>query len=63
MSLLDSGGAGTVGVVDSEDLPLSLSREKPQDSNLIRRIRDVLTRKLIRHLEDQSKEHPVELVL
>jgi HSP90 family molecular chaperone len=43
------------GVVDSEDLPLSLSREKPQDSNLLRRIREVLTRKLIRYLEEQMK--------
>lgn len=34
------------GVVDSEDLPLSLSREKPQDSGLLKRIRDVLTRKV-----------------
>jgi len=38
------------GVVDSEDLPLSLSREKPQDSGLLKRIRDVLTRK-VRHCE------------
>lgn len=43
------------GVVDSEDLPLSISREKPQDSLLLKKIRDVLTRKLIRFLEDKSK--------
>lgn len=48
------------GVVDSEDLPLSLSREKSQDSTLLRRIRDVLTRKLIRYLDEQAKNHPVE---
>lgn len=46
------------GVVDSEDLPLSLSREKPQDSNLLKRIRDVLTRKVIRFLEEQAKDAP-----
>lgn len=39
------------GVVDSEDLPLSLSREKMQDSRLIHKIRDVLTRRIIRFLE------------
>lgn len=46
------------GVVDSEDLPLSLSREKPQDSQLLRRIRDVLVRKLLRFLSDEQKNHP-----
>jgi TNF receptor-associated protein 1 len=43
------------GAVDSEDLPLSLSREKPQDSGLLRRIKDVLTRKLLRFFSDQLK--------
>jgi HSP90 family molecular chaperone len=43
------------GVVDSEDLPLSISREKPQDTMLLRKIRDVLTRKLLRFLEDKAK--------
>jgi HSP90 family molecular chaperone len=46
------------GVVDSEDLPLSLSREKPQDSRLLGRIRDVLTRKIVRFLEDEKKRRP-----
>ena len=46
------------GVVDSEDLPLSLSREKPQDSKLLARIKDVLTRKYIRFLEEQLKKDP-----
>jgi len=46
------------GVVDSEDLPLSLSREKPQDSNLLRRIRDVITRKLLRFIADEAKNNP-----
>merc|ERR1711871_14690 len=48
------------GVVDSEDLPLSLSREKPQDSKLLARIKDVLTRKYIRFLEDQLKKEPAK---
>ena len=46
------------GAVDSEDLPLSLSREKPQNSNLLRRIRDVLTRKFLRFLSDEAKNNP-----
>jgi len=46
------------GVVDSEDLPLSLSREKSQDSRLLARIKDVLSRKVIRFLEEQQKNHP-----
>ncbi|CAN0038357.1 unnamed protein product, partial [Discosporangium mesarthrocarpum] len=46
------------GVVDSEDLPLSLSREKPQDSVLIKKIGGVLTRKILRHLQDLVKKDP-----
>lgn len=46
------------GAVDSEDLPLSLSREKPQNSALLRRIRDVLTRKFLRFLADEAKNNP-----
>jgi TNF receptor-associated protein 1 len=45
------------GVVDSEDLPLSLSREKPQDSGLLRRIKEVLTRKYLKFLEDEMKNN------
>lgn len=48
------------GVVDSEDLPLSLSREKPQDSNLLKRIREVLSRKFLKFLEDELKRDPVK---
>jgi HSP90 family molecular chaperone len=44
------------GVVDSEDLPLSISREKPQDSALLRRIGNTITRKVLRHLDDVSKK-------
>lgn len=46
------------GVVDSEDLPLSLSREKMQDSRLILKLKDVLTRRIIRFLEQQSNKDP-----
>lgn len=46
------------GAVDSEDLPLSLSREKAQNSNLVRRIKDVVTRKFLRFLSDEAKNKP-----
>jgi TNF receptor-associated protein 1 len=44
------------GVVDSEDLPLNISRESMQDSALIQKIGSVLTRRFLRHLEDESKK-------
>ena len=44
------------GVVDSEDLPLSISREKSQDKRLLLKIQDVVVRKLLRYLQDQAKK-------
>jgi len=35
----------SLGVVDSEDIPLNISRENMQDSALLRRINNVLTRR------------------
>ena len=43
------------GVVDSEDIPLNLSRELLQDTALIRRIGDILTGRVIKHLERSLK--------
>ena len=43
------------GAVDSEDLPLAVSREKPQDTALIRKLRTALTRRFISHLEKMAK--------
>lgn len=43
------------GVVDSEDLPLAISREKPQDSALIGKLRKALTRKFLSNLEKMAK--------
>jgi len=43
------------GVVDSEDIPLNLSRELLQNSSLIRKLRQILTNRLIRFLNDQSR--------
>ncbi|XP_008576559.1 PREDICTED: heat shock protein 75 kDa, mitochondrial [Galeopterus variegatus] len=44
------------GVVDSEDIPLNLSRELLQESALIRKLRDVLQKRLIKFFVDQSKK-------
>ncbi|XP_063790869.1 heat shock protein 75 kDa, mitochondrial [Pseudophryne corroboree] len=46
------------GVVDSEDIPLNLSRELLQESALIRKLRDVLQNRLIKFFLDQSKKDP-----
>jgi HSP90 family molecular chaperone len=43
------------GVVDSEDLPLAISREKPQDTALIGKLRKALTRKFLSNLERMAK--------
>jgi HSP90 family molecular chaperone len=50
------------GVVDSEDLPLAISREKPQDSALIRKLRKALTGKFLSQLEKMAKYVNLELV-
>jgi len=47
-------------VVDSEDLPLNISRENMQDSQLIQRMNNVLTKKIIKYLADQAKTDPVK---
>jgi TNF receptor-associated protein 1 len=46
------------GVVDCEDLPLNISRESYQDSSLINKLRNVITRRVIKHLDDESKRDP-----
>ncbi|XP_076467679.1 heat shock protein 75 kDa, mitochondrial-like [Babylonia areolata] len=44
------------GVVDSEDIPLNLSRELLQDSALIRKLRMVLTNRVLKFFADQAKK-------
>jgi len=43
------------GVVDSEDLPLNISRETMQDSALVAKLRRVLTGRLIKFLAEEAK--------
>ncbi|MDX2175384.1 MAG: molecular chaperone HtpG [Candidatus Sumerlaeia bacterium] len=46
------------GVVDSEDLPLNLSRESMQDSALLRRINSAVTGRFLRFLAETAKDEP-----
>lgn len=46
------------GVVDSEDIPLNISRETMQDSALIKKIRNVLTKRILRSFEEEGKKNP-----
>lgn len=46
------------GVVDCEDLPLNISRETYQDSALIAKLRNVVTRRVLKMLEDEMKRDP-----
>ena len=46
------------GVVDCEDVPLNISRESLQDSDLIRRLGDIIAKRMIKHLTEQAKKEP-----
>ncbi len=46
------------GVVDSEDLPLNISRETMQDSALLRKLNDVLTKRFLKFLDEEAKADP-----
>lgn len=43
------------GVVDSEDLPLNISRETMQDSALLKKLNDVLTGRVLKWLDEEAK--------
>ncbi len=46
------------GVVDSEDLPLNISRQALQDNALIVKINRLLTKRYLKHLEEEAKAEP-----
>ncbi|HIE56976.1 MAG TPA: molecular chaperone HtpG, partial [Anaerolineales bacterium] len=46
------------GVVDTEDLPLNVSRETIQDNPLIAKLRKVLTRQVVNKLDEMAKKQP-----
>lgn len=48
------------GVVDSDDLPLNISRETLQENNMIAKIKQTLIRKILDKLLEMSKENPDE---
>ena len=44
------------GVIDSEDLPLNISRESMQDSALVRKIGDVVVKRLLKQLDKEATD-------
>jgi len=46
------------GVVDSEDLPLNISRQALQDNALVAKLRKVITKRFLKHLDEQAKNDP-----
>lgn len=48
------------GVIDSEDLPLNISREMLQDNSLIRKINDIITKRFLKHIEGIAKNNADE---
>ncbi|MEW6156822.1 MAG: molecular chaperone HtpG [Verrucomicrobiota bacterium] len=48
------------GVVDSEDMPLNISRETMQDSSLMQKLNKVLTGRFLKFLEEQAEKDPAK---
>lgn len=48
------------GVVDCSDIPLSLSRESYQDSSLIFKLKTVITKRILKKLEEEMKNNSEE---
>jgi len=46
------------GVVDSEELPLNISRETMQDSALVAKLNKVVTSRFLKFLDEQAKSEP-----
>lgn len=47
-----------VGVVDSEDLPLNISRETVQNNRAVHQIQRALTKRLLKELRELAEHHP-----
>jgi HSP90 family molecular chaperone len=48
------------GVVDCEDIPLNISRETYQDSALIAKLKNFLTKRILKTIKDEAEKHPEE---
>jgi TNF receptor-associated protein 1 len=48
------------GVIDSEDIPLNISRESMQDSTLVRRIGETVAKRFLRFLEKEATDDPTK---
>merc|ERR1712178_145428 len=48
------------GVVDCEDLPLNVSRELLQDQNLVNKLKQTITGRVIKWFQDKAKRRPEE---
>ncbi len=46
------------GVIDSEDLPLNISRETLQDNRLVQKLSNVVAGRFIRHLAEEAEKEP-----
>ncbi len=46
------------GVVDSEDLPLHISRETMQDKALVEKLNRVITKRFLKFLEEEARNRP-----
>jgi molecular chaperone HtpG len=46
------------GVVDSEDLPLNISRETMQDRSLIEKLNKVITKRFLKFLDEEATQRP-----
>ncbi len=46
------------GVIDSEDLPLNISRQALQDNSLVAKINRVVSKRFLKFLEEQAKSTP-----
>lgn len=50
------------GVVDSEEIPLNISRETMQDSALMSKLRRVITGRFLKYLVEQAKNDPEKYI-